>query len=124
MSPVDTDRFRQALLDERQRVADAINYLHAENPSSLAEDAGELVSSSVDNHPGDLATETFDRELDYTLEENSEHVLTEIDAALRRIEDGTFGRCERCGREIDEARLEAIPYATKCIECRRLEERG
>ena len=124
MSPVDTDRFRQALLDERQRVADAINYLHAENPSSLAEDAGELVSSSVDNHPGDLATETFDRELDYTLEENSEHVLAEIDAALRRIEDGTFGRCERCGREIDEARLEAIPYATKCIECRRLEERG
>ena len=122
MSPVDTDRFRQALLEERQRVVAAISNLHAENPSSLTEDAGELVSSSADNHPGDLATETFDRELDYTLEENSEHVLAEIDAALKRIEDGTFGRCQRCGREIDEARLEAIPYATKCIDCRRLEE--
>ena len=82
MSPVDTHRFRQALLDERQRVVDAINYLHAENPSSLAEDTGELVASSADNHPGDLATETFDRELDYTLEENSEHVLGEIEERL------------------------------------------
>ena len=123
MSPVDTDRFRQALLDERQRVVDAISYLHAENRSSLTEDTGELVSSSADNHPGDMATETFDRELDYTLEENSEHVLGEIDAALQRIEDGTFGRCANCGRDIDEARLEAIPYAMKCIDCRRQEER-
>ena len=124
MSPVDTDRFREALLAERQRVVNAIEYLHTENSSSLTDDTGELVSSSADNHPGDMATETFDRELDYTLEENSEHVLSEIDGALRRIEDGTFGRCESCGREIDEARLEAIPYATKCIDCRRKEERG
>jgi DnaK suppressor protein len=58
------------------------------------------------------------------LEDNAEHLLSSIDAALARIEDGTYGRCERCGEPIAEERLEALPYATRCIECKRLEERG
>ena len=119
MSPVQTERFREMLQEERQRVVNAIKYLHEENPGSLEEDTGELVSSSADNHLGDMATETFDRELDYTLEESGEHVLAEIDAALRRIEEGTYGRCENCGREIGEERLEAIPYTRLCIDCSR-----
>ena len=53
---------------------------------------------------------TYDRELDYSLEENSETVLREIDAALQRIEDGTYGVCEGCGKPIEEERLEAIPW--------------
>ena len=124
MSTIDTERFRRQLLDERQRVADAIAYLHRENPGSLEDETGELVSGSADNHPGDTATETFDRELDYTLEDNSEQVLNEIDGALKRIEEGTFGTCRTCGRPIGEERLEAIPYATQCIDCKRREERG
>ncbi len=72
----------------------------------------------------DTATVTVDRELDYSLEENSAHVLREIDAALGRIDDGTFGTCTRCGKPIGEERLEAMPYVTLCIECKRLEERG
>jgi len=55
------------------------------------------------------ATETYDRELDYTLEENSEHVLEEIEAALRRIEEGTYGICTNCGKQIAEERLEHCP---------------
>ena len=55
---------------------------------------------SIDNHLADTATETYDRELDYTLEENSEHVLAEIDAALKRIEDGTYGICTNRGEQI------------------------
>ncbi len=116
MTTVDTERFRAVLVEERQRVLDAINYLHEENPGSLEEQTGDLVSSSADNHLGDMATETFDRELDYTLEESNERVLAEIDAALARIDAGTYGRCEVCGREIDEERLEAIPYTRLCIE--------
>jgi DnaK suppressor protein len=52
------------------------------------------------------------------------HLLASIDSALARLDEGTYGRCERCGRPISEERLEALPYATRCIECKRLEERG
>jgi RNA polymerase-binding protein DksA len=62
--------------------------------------------------------------MDYTLEENSEAVLAAIDAALRRIEDGTYGTCQRCGNPIAPERLEALPYAELCIDCKRRVERG
>ena len=75
-----------------------------------------------DNHLADTATVTYDRELDYTLEENSENVLAEIDAALRRIDDGTYGTCTNCGKPIPPERLEARPWATLCIDCKRLRE--
>jgi RNA polymerase-binding protein DksA len=117
---VDTARFRDLLLDERQRVSHALSYLHEENPGSIEEEEEE----TFDNHLGDAATITFNREMDYSLEDNAGHVLASIDEALRRIDDGTFGTCARCGRPISEERLEAMPYATKCIECKRLEERG
>ncbi|MDP8911136.1 MAG: TraR/DksA C4-type zinc finger protein [Actinomycetota bacterium] len=121
---VDTDRYRTALEEERRRVVSAIAHLHEEHAGSLEDTSGELVSGSADNHMADGATETFDRELDYTLEENSEHVLAAIDAALERIDAGTFGVCERCGQPIAEERLEALPYATLCIDCKRAAERA
>ncbi len=121
MSATDVDRFREALVEERQRVTAAIENLHDEHPGSMAEDSGE--DAVFDNHLADTATETYDRELDYTLEENSEHVLADIDAALRRIEDGTYGICTSCGRRIAEERLEARPWATLCIDCQRERER-
>jgi RNA polymerase-binding protein DksA len=124
MTTLDLERFRGVLLDERARVRAAIDYLHEENPGSLLDETGEHVGPSAENHMGDTASATFDRELDYTLEDNSEHVLTEIDAALKRIDEGTFGRCGRCGEAIGEARLEALPWVTMCIDCRRLAERA
>jgi RNA polymerase-binding protein DksA len=123
VSAVDTERFRGILEEERQRVLDAINYLHEETPGSLEDETEEIIGNS-DNHLGDTATATLDREIDYSLEENSEHVLRAIDAALRRIEDGTYGICETCGQPISQERLEAIPYATQCIDCRRKGERA
>ena len=114
-------RFRDLLQDERQKVLEAIEYLHAENPGSLKDETEE---STVDNHLADTATVTLDREIDYTLEENSEHVLKAIDKALAKIEAGTFGICETCGQPIAEERLAAISYATQCIDCKRREERG
>ncbi len=118
---MDTVRFRDLLREERQRVLNAIEYLHEENPGSLKE---ETEDSTMDNHLADTATVTLDREIDYTLEENSEHVLKEIDRALAKIDTGTFGICETCGQPIAEERLLAIPYATQCIDCKRREERG
>ncbi len=121
MAHVDTERFRTILLEERRRAEEALRHLHDENPGSI-EYEGE--DETFDNHLGDAATITFDREMDYSLEGNTGHVLAAINEALRRIEEGTFGTCARCGTPIAEERLEAMPYATKCIDCKRLEERG
>jgi RNA polymerase-binding protein DksA len=108
------------LIDERTRLANAIDYLHEENPGTFEDEEEE----TFDNHLADSATVTFTREMDYSLEENAGHVLAAIDEALRKIDDGTFGLCVRCRNPIAEERLEAMPYATKCIDCKRLEERA
>jgi RNA polymerase-binding protein DksA len=122
MSAIDTERFRQALLDERQRVAAALGHMHDQNSQSLEEETGE--ESVYDNHLGDTATATYDRELGYTLEQSEENLLKEIDAALVRIDEGTYGTCRICGRPIGEERLEAVPWTTLCIDDARKEERG
>ncbi|CAN5364725.1 hypothetical protein BH18ACT12_BH18ACT12_01670 [soil metagenome] len=121
MSVIDTDRFRQALLEERQRVEAAIENIHTDHPGSIRDETGE--DAVYDNHLADIATETYDRDLAYTLEENSGHVLAEIDAALKRIDEGTYGVCSNCGKPIPEERLEALPWATLCIDCQRERER-
>jgi RNA polymerase-binding protein DksA len=123
VSNLSMDRFKAALLEERRRVVGAIDHLHEENQGSLEDDTGEI-APGLDNHPADAATETFDRELDYSLEESAETLLAAIDAALERINAGTYGRCANCGGEISPERLEAIPWSTLCLDCKRREERG
>jgi RNA polymerase-binding protein DksA len=118
---VNVERFRELLLVHRKSAEHAYKLVHDGNVMSLEEETEE---ESLDNHPADVATATYMRELDYTLEDNTEHVIAEIDAALGRIDEGTYGTCVRCGSTIAEERLEAMPYATMCIECKRLDERG
>jgi DnaK suppressor protein len=124
MSAVDTDRFRRLLEDRRHAITEAIERLHKENAGSLEDETGELVSGSADQHLADTATETLDREIANTLEQHDERLLAAIDAALGRIDEGTYGKCVNCGAEIPEERLEAMPWATLCIDCKRKEERG
>jgi DnaK suppressor protein len=121
VSAIDTEHFRGLLLEERQRVVAALQNLHDDHAGTLSDEAGE--ESAYDNHLADTATDTYDRELDYTLEENSENVLAEIDAALKRIDDGTYGICTNRGEQIPVERLEARPWATLCIDCQRERER-
>ena len=118
---VDIERFRTLLLEERERVRASIERFHEQNSGSLEDETEE---ETYDNHLADSATATLNREIDYTLEENAEHVLHAIDEALQRIEAGKNGLCGRCGNPIAPERLEAIPYANRCIDCKRLEERG
>jgi RNA polymerase-binding protein DksA len=120
---MNAEHFRTALLEERKRIEAAIEYLHRENPGSLEDETEEVLGGS-DNHLGDAAAGTLDREIDYTLEGHSEQVLAQIDAALKRVEDGTFGICTNCGKPIAEERLEARPWASLCIDCQREMERG
>jgi DnaK suppressor protein len=120
---IDTEHFRVQLLKERERVQSAIAHLRDDHPGSLDEEVEEIAATS-DNHLGETATATLNREIDYTLGENSGQVLSEIDAALRRIEDGSYGTCTACGREIAPERLEAHPWASLCIDDARKRDGG
>jgi RNA polymerase-binding protein DksA len=123
VTSTDTERFREALLDERKRVEHALASLRDQHPGSLDEEVEEIAATS-DNHLAETATATLGREIDYTLGENSEQVLADIDSALRRIDDGTYGTCVNCGQEIPVQRLEAYPAASLCIDCKRSAEGG
>ena len=96
MTGIDTEQFRDALLDERRRVEHALATLR-EHPGSLDEEVEEVAAGS-DNHLAETATATLGREIDYTLGDNAEQVISEIDAALQRIEEGTYGTCVDCGQ--------------------------
>jgi DnaK suppressor protein len=119
---IDTERFRAILLEERARVERAIANLREDHPGTI-DDEVEEISGASDNHLAETATATLDRELDYTFEENSGQVLIEIDVALAKIDGGTYGMCA-CGTDIGEARLDAHPWASRCIDCARQVERG
>ena len=121
MGGPDTDRFRELLESERSRLRHAREAVHHEG--SLLEETGDLAIGAGD-HIADSATETYMRELDEGLEENADHLIAEIEAALGRIADGTYGLCTSCGKPIAAERLEAVPYATLCIDDKRAFERG
>ncbi len=124
MSTIDTAHFRDVLLEERARVVSALAGLRDEHPGSL-EDETEEVNASLDSDDlAETASATLGREIDYTLGENSEQVLADIDAALARIEAGTYGTCTNCSKQISVARLEAHPSASLCIDCARKAEGG
>jgi RNA polymerase-binding protein DksA len=123
VTSIDTEQFRGALLEERQRVEHALATLRDEHAGSL-DDEVEEVAPTADNHLAETASATLGREIDYTLGDNAEQVISEIDAALERIEDGTYGTCSNCGEEIPAARLEANPWASLCIDCKRRAEGG
>jgi RNA polymerase-binding transcription factor DksA len=113
VSPIDTDQFRTLLEDERARLLHASNRLEADATDGRDD---ELASRGVDNHLGDMASETYDRELEEGLDEGVRQTLRQIDDALKRIDDGTYGVCEIDNKPIPEDRLRAIPWTTRCIE--------
>lgn len=119
MAGLDLQHFRSLLETERERLRHARGAVHHEG--SLLEETGDLAIGSGD-HIADSATETYMRELDEGLEENADNILGEIEAALSRIDDGTYGLCASCGKPIAPERLEAVPYATLCIEDKRAQE--
>ena len=117
MSALDLDDLRTRLSEERERLVNAARYLHDDHSASMEDEVGELSSGgSGDNHLADMATVTYDRELDQGLEEGVQQTVGQIDAALVRIDNGSYGTCEICGKPIAPDRLKAIPWATRCID--------
>lgn len=81
--------------------------------------------SNMPLHLADVGTENYDQEFTLSLIENEQLTLDQIQGALGRIEEGTFGRCQECGGPITKPRLQALPYTPYCIECaRKMESRG
>jgi RNA polymerase-binding transcription factor DksA len=108
---VDVARVKQRLDEERARRLALAERLRQEESDPV--ESSEL--SKIDQHPAELGTETFDRELGLTTLTIVEGELKDIDDALRRLDEGTYGICEACGKPIDEARLEAVPWARYCV---------
>jgi len=110
------ERFRKLLLDYAATARVTANSLEDQARSATGGEAsGNL--SNVPLHLGDLGTGMFNQEISATLLAHEEHVVQEIDAALARIDNGTFGTCENCGKAILVGRLEALPYARHCTAC-------
>lgn len=108
--------FKKRLLDEKRELIETIDGMKENGLGySQREEVDEL--SMVDNHPGDMGTEMFDKGRRFALLNNEEDIIERIDDAIERIDKGRYGICELCGKEINDERLEALPYATTCIEC-------
>lgn len=108
LTPEQIDELRTQLRSERLRILGNIEALHQEFGSSITESTDE---NGLETHLGDQGTMTFLRERDLSIEAHEEELLEEIDAALKRIEDGTYGTCEVDGTPIDFDRLQALPWA-------------
>ena len=109
---------RKLLLARKTELLDSYGTLEDE----ARREAGEL--SAVPYHPADLGTDSFDQSLSLALLENESTAIREIDLALERMDQGTYGACEECGGPIGKARLRALPQATLCRACKSLQEVG
>ena len=109
-----TQKFRQRLLEEYQKLIRSINR------NRMAEEEIKLENTEDE---GDLATISHNKELLYNLHESDFQRLKSIQEALKRMDRGEYGECIRCGEDINEKRLMAVPWATLCIQCQEDAER-
>ena len=116
MSTIDTDEFKRLLLEERSRLMISSNRLESDVREGTNDFSGDLSVSGEENHLGDNASDTYERELDEGLDQGVRETLWQIDAALKRIEDGTYGICAIKGEPIGVERLRAIPWTDRCID--------
>ena len=113
--------YKALLLQRRSELSSEIENLKREEmESSLKDEDGD--NSAFSNHLGDHGTDTSTQEQNFLQIQRDSRLLYHIDEALKRIEKGTYGLCESCGRNITKLRLEALPHARLCIECKSKEE--
>ena len=121
LSANEIDELRTSLLGEREELQRQLAELEATSFSTPQSDlSGE---TAFDEEYADSGTATFEREKDLSLENNIRDLLDKIDKALSRIDEGTYGICQRCGRPIEKARIKALPYASLCIRDKQAETR-
>jgi len=123
MNNTDTKAYRERLIALRARLRGDVSQLaDAALKKSRTEANGDL--SSMPIHMADLGSDNFEQEFTLSLMQSEGVTLEQIEVALERIEDGTYGLCEECGARIPKQRLNAIPYATMCVKCASDSEQG
>ncbi|MBY0525937.1 MAG: TraR/DksA C4-type zinc finger protein [Gemmataceae bacterium] len=110
------DAYRAKLLALAQRVQlDTASIESEALRGTGGEASGNLSNAPL--HPADLATDQNQQDVALGIFENEANILRQADAALRRIDEGAYGRCENCGGDISTARLDAVPYTAYCVDC-------
>ncbi|MCY6370342.1 TraR/DksA C4-type zinc finger protein [Clostridium ganghwense] len=110
--------YKNRLIKEKNKVEALLTQMKEnEVIDSNSEMSQEL--SFYDNHPSDTATELFDKEKGIALKKNEMDILNKIDIAIRSVDNGNYGKCRVCGKDITEERLNFIPYTQYCIECKK-----
>jgi DnaK suppressor protein len=108
------DELRERLTSERAELEEQLATLEENTfAASQSDMSGEV---AFDDETADAGTATFERERDLSIENNVRDLLAKIDRALRRMEAGTYGLCDRCGKPIEKARIKALPYVDLCIK--------
>jgi DnaK suppressor protein len=115
--------FRAHLQKQLELIQGNLNALASDNlKRSPIEATGDISAHST--HMADQGTDNFDRELALNLASSRQDSIYDIEDAIRRIDDGSYGACEACGKGIERARLKALPFAKKCMACQNAAERG
>ena len=115
MDKNDIKHFEELLNNEKKKRENSLEDERMGLGISVKDLTGEL--SSYDNHPGDMGNETFEAEKNISFRTRDKFLLSEVQAALDKIAEGTYGLCELCHKEIDKDRLEIRPYSRLCINC-------
>ena len=113
-------QFRQLLITERAKLASEIKSIAEDASKSPREASGDLSAYTL--HMADMAADTYERELSMNIISSEQELLYQIDDALKRIDDGSYGICAQCNKPITMSRLKAVPYASMCVACQRTKE--
>ncbi len=119
MTQAEIESYRRQLLALKKRLGGELTVLEQEALRPVGGEASGGLSD-VPVHPSDLGNENYEEEVAVGLLENEVQLLNEVNDALLRIEQGTFGRCESCGQAISRKRLQILPYARYCLRCARI----
>ncbi|MDP6685974.1 MAG: TraR/DksA family transcriptional regulator [Candidatus Omnitrophota bacterium] len=121
MNKREAAKYKKLLIEKREDISNEINHIARESLKSQKEASGDL--SGYSHHMADMASDSYDRELSLNIASGEQEVVYEIDDALKRIKEGTFGKCLTCNKKIPVKRLKALPYAKHCIQCQSKEEK-
>ena len=114
--------FKKVILKIKEEVVGDIKHISDDTLKKSQKDAAGDISGYT-YHMADVATDAYDREFSLGLASNEQKALYELNDALKRIEEGTFGICEECKSIMTKTRLKAVPYARLCVKCQEKKER-
>jgi len=114
--------FKKIVLKKKEGILEEIKHISDDTLKKSQKDASGDISGYT-YHMADVATDTYDREFSLGLASNERKLLYDLDDAIKRIEDGTFGICEECKSLITKTRLRAVPYARLCVKCQEKQEK-